>query len=36
VSGIDTVVVVDSLKALDPKWQIREADIAKRVADVRL
>ena len=26
-SDIDTVVV-DSLKALDPKWPIREADIA--------
>jgi hypothetical protein len=29
VSDIDTVVVVDSLKALDPKRPIREADIAK-------
>jgi hypothetical protein len=28
VSDIDTVVVVDSLKALDPKRPIREADIA--------
>ena len=27
VSDIDTVVV-DSLKALDPEWPIREADIA--------
>jgi hypothetical protein len=26
VSDIDTVVV-DSLKALDPEWPIREADI---------
>ena len=29
VSDIDTVVV-DSLKALDPEWPIREADRAKR------
>jgi hypothetical protein len=29
VSDIDTVVVVDSLKALDPEWPIREADIAR-------
>jgi hypothetical protein len=29
VSDIDTVVV-DSLKALDPEWLIREADIARR------
>ena len=29
VSDIDTVVV-DSLKALDPEWPIREADIARR------
>jgi len=29
VSDIDTVVV-DSLKALDPKRPIREADIAQR------
>ena len=28
VSDIDTVVVVDSLKALDPERPIREADIA--------
>ena len=28
VSDIDTVV--DSLKALDPEWPIREADIAQR------
>ena len=28
MSDIDTVVV-DSLKALDPKWPIREADIAR-------
>jgi hypothetical protein len=27
VSDIDTVVV-DSLKALDPEWPIREADIS--------
>jgi hypothetical protein len=29
VSGID-IAVVDSLKVLDPKWPIREADIALR------
>jgi hypothetical protein len=29
VSDIDTVVV-DSLKALDPEWPIREADIRQR------
>jgi hypothetical protein len=29
VSDIDTVVV-DSLKALDPEWPIRKADIALR------
>ena len=29
VSDIDTVVV-DSLKALDPEWPIREADIDSR------
>jgi hypothetical protein len=29
VSDIDTVVV-DSLKALDPEWPIREADMAGR------
>jgi hypothetical protein len=28
VSDIDTVVV-NSLKALDPEWPIREADIAR-------
>jgi hypothetical protein len=27
VSDIDTAMVVDSLKALDPKLPIREADI---------
>jgi len=27
VSDIDTAVVVDGLKVLDPKWPIREADI---------
>jgi hypothetical protein len=31
VSDID-IAVVDSLKALDPKWPIREADIAFRSA----
>ena len=30
VSDIDTAVVVDGLKALDPKWPIREADIGMR------
>ena len=30
MSDIDTAVVVDGLKALDPKWPIREADIAAR------
>ena len=30
VSDIDTVVV-DSLKALDPEWPIREADILIQV-----
>jgi hypothetical protein len=30
VRDIDTVVV-DSLKALDPKWPIREADIQRRL-----
>jgi hypothetical protein len=34
VSDIDTAVV-DSLKVLDLKWPIREADIAGSVADVR-
>ena len=29
MSDIDTAVVVDGLKALDPKWPIREADIPK-------
>jgi hypothetical protein len=29
VSGIDTVTLVDSLKVLDPKWPIREADMAR-------
>ena len=31
VSDIDTVVV-DSLKALDPEWPIREADIVREAA----
>ena len=35
VSDIDTVVV-DSLKALDPEWPIREADIDRRGEHVRL
>ena len=30
MSDIDTAVVVDGLKALDPKWPIREADIPRR------
>ena len=30
VSDIDTVVV-DSLKALDPKWPIREVDVGERL-----
>ena len=30
MSDIDTAVVVDGLKALDPKWPIREADIILR------
>src|SRR5258708_8912471 len=34
VSDIDTVVV-DSLKALDPEWPIREADIRRSGWDVR-
>ena len=34
VSDIDTVLV-DSLKALDPKRPIREADIKRRIAHVR-
>src|SRR5262249_13576225 len=34
VSDIDTVVV-DSLKALDPEWPIREADIDRRDGYVR-
>ena len=28
MSDIDTAVVVDSLKVLDPEWPIREADTA--------
>ena len=32
VSDIDTVVV-DSLKALDPEWPIREADIGRLKAE---
>jgi hypothetical protein len=35
VSDIDTAVV-DSLKALDPKWPIREADMAYCTANIRL
>ena len=33
VSDIDTAVVVDGLKALDPKWPIREADMTGLAAD---
>jgi hypothetical protein len=33
-SDID-IAVVDSLKVLDPKWPIREADINRRHCDVR-
>jgi hypothetical protein len=33
VSDIDTVVV-DSLKALDPEWPIREADLTADIVDV--
>ena len=32
VSDIDTVVV-DSLKALDPEWPIREADMSHDIAE---
>ncbi|HXR35539.1 MAG TPA: hypothetical protein VN754_06305 [Candidatus Binataceae bacterium] len=28
VGDIDTTVVMDSLKALDPEWPIREAEVA--------
>ena len=35
VSDIDTVVV-NSLKALDPEWPIREADMRDGVLDFRL
>ena len=34
VSDIDTVLV-DSLKALDPEWPIREADIARAFMSTR-
>ena len=34
VSDIDTVVM-DSLKALDPEWPIREADIARAFMSAR-
>jgi hypothetical protein len=33
-SDIDTVMVVDSLKVLDPKWPIREADIKRSLLEV--
>jgi len=32
VSDIDTAVVVDGLKALDPKRPIREADVTADIA----
>ncbi len=35
VSDIDTVVV-DSLKALDPEWPIREADVSEQRGQFRL
>jgi len=35
VSDIDAVVV-DSLKALDPQWPIREADVSKPMSGLRL
>jgi hypothetical protein len=35
VSDIDTVVVVDGLKALDLEWPIREADIKRALYDAR-
>ena len=35
VSDIDTVVV-DSLKALDPEWPIREADVSGQCRHFRL
>jgi hypothetical protein len=35
VSDIDTVVV-DSLKALDPEWPIREADVGWPHVQLRL
>jgi len=35
VSDIDTAVVVVGLKALDPEWPIREADIKRSAAHVR-
>ena len=31
MSDIDTAVVVDGLKALDPKWPIREADLLAKI-----
>ena len=34
MSDIDTVMV-DSLKALDPEWPIREADIARAFMSTR-
>ena len=33
-SDIDTVAVVESLKVLDPKWPIREADILRGIRHV--
>ena len=34
-SDIDTVAVVESLKVLDPKWPIREADSSRTSREVR-
>ena len=36
MSDIDTAVVVDGLKALDPKWPIREADMARCALETAL
>ena len=36
MSDIDTAVVVDGLKALDPKWPIREADVGTNGSALRM
>jgi hypothetical protein len=36
VGDIDTAVVVDGLKVLDPEWPIREADIFRHRSECRL